>query len=165
MSPTLTKRMIVVCYSLEGATLRIAQSLAAIFQADVKLIRPLKEIPNHGFGKFLLGGFQALFKQRPALQPTDFDADSYDLVIIGTPTWAGHLSAPLRSWLTQCSLLGKRVALYCTYQGNAGSTLRDMRELLSGSLVVGEHGFLIQAGQESLSEQEAKQWMEQILTV
>lgn len=161
MIPTQTKRIMIVCYSLSGATLRVAQSLAAACQGDIKVIRPLKEIPTSGFSKFLQGGFQALFKQRPVLQPTHFDANDYDLVIIGTPTWAGHLSGPMRSWLSQYDLPGKRVAVYCTYQGNAGHTFEDMRALLSAQ-VVGEHGFLIKAGQEALIEQEAKQWMEQI---
>lgn len=155
-------RTLVVCYSLEGSTLQVAKALAQAAAGEVLQIKPKKEIPSKGFGKFLTGGMQAIFRQTPELMPWAIDLHNYHVVIIGSPTWGGHLSSPMRSWLKQTKLQGKRVALYSTCQGNVGKSLLDMRALLPGGQVIGEHTFIIKQGQQTATEDEAKQWYLQI---
>lgn len=155
-------KTLIVYYSLEGSTRRIGEVLAMQAGGELREIKPKREIPRHGFGKYFLGGMQALFKQTPELQSADIDLNPYDLVVIGTPTWAGHLAPAVRSWLKRAKLSDKRVALYATCQGDVGRALRDMRALLPGSQVAGECGFVIKSGQEAAEAEQATAWFKQL---
>lgn len=153
---------LVICYSLEGSTRRIGEVLAKAAGGELREVKPDREIPRQGFGKYFIGGMQALFKQTPKISPLNIDLAKYDLVLIGTPTWAGHIAPAMRSWLKHADLSGKKVGLYATCQGDVGSAMRDMKALLPGCQVVGECGFVIKPGQEAAEAAQATEWYQQI---
>jgi NAD(P)H-hydrate repair Nnr-like enzyme with NAD(P)H-hydrate epimerase domain len=45
---------------------------------------------------------------------------SYDLVVLGTPVWASHVSSPMRSFVRAHAAQFKRIAVFCTQGGNGG---------------------------------------------
>jgi flavodoxin len=51
----------------------------------------------------------------------------YDLVVIGTPTWAGTITPAIRTYLTKNKF--KKVAFFCTYGGNFGNVFSEMEKL------------------------------------
>lgn len=158
-------KTIIFYYSLEGTTRQLAQAMAAACGAELREVRPAREIPRQGFGKFFLGGMQALFKQRPELLPLDIDLASYQLIVLGTPTWASHLSPPMRSWLSRSKLSGKKVALFATSQGGKTTgVMQDLRALLPGCQIVGEQSFTVRTpGQTAEQEASAAAWLQQLL--
>ncbi|MGI6357228.1 MAG: flavodoxin family protein [Bacillota bacterium] len=157
-------RTLIVCYSLEGTTLQLAQAMATAVGADIHQIQPQKSIPKQGFGKYFLGGMQAIFRSTPALIPDSVDPSVYELVIIGGPTWGRHMASPLRSWLSKASLRGQEVAIFCSCRGDAGGTLQDMRQMLTQARVIGENTFTLNARQDNLAQlkRDAVSWARQL---
>lgn len=46
--------------------------------------------------------------------------ENYDLVVLGTPVWAGSISSPLRTWLKRHRSELERVAVFVTQGGRGG---------------------------------------------
>jgi len=68
---------------------------------------------------------------RPSdIHPARFDPADYDLVIVGTPVWAGQMSPPVRTYLDHYSAQFKRLAVFCTEGGvNGEHALKEMTDL------------------------------------
>lgn len=111
-------RTMVVYYSLEGNTGYAAEQIAAILDADVLRIHPKKEYPSGGFRKFVWGGKSAVMAETPALEPYEFDGSAYDRVVFGFPVWAGNVTPPIRTFVKENDLQGKRVAVFACQSGN-----------------------------------------------
>ena len=45
---------------------------------------------------------------------------AYDLVVLGTPVWAGRMASPMRAYIAQERGRFKRIALFCTEGGANG---------------------------------------------
>jgi hypothetical protein len=70
-------------------------------------------------------------KRLPAeIEPPAHAPGEYDIVILGTPVWAGHLASPLRAYLSLRRPEFPRVAFFCT-QGGSGApkVFREMADL------------------------------------
>jgi hypothetical protein len=52
-----------------------------------------------GLAKYVWGGRQVIRKQRSALKPYTFDAAACDLIVIGTPVWAGSPAPAIETFL------------------------------------------------------------------
>lgn len=85
----------IVYYSMSGNTRYAAERIAQTIGADLIPLVPTKAYPDSGFKKFFWGGKSALMGDKPALEPYAFDPNAYDLVILGTPVWAGTIAPPL----------------------------------------------------------------------
>lgn len=54
------------------------------------------------------------------IAPATADVANYDLVVLGTPVWASHVSSPMRSFVRAHAAQIKRIAVFCTQGGNGG---------------------------------------------
>ena len=117
----------VIYYSLEGNTRHVAEKIAARLGADLIPLVPVKEYPTGKFGKYFWGGKSATFGEAPRLEPYRFDQSQYDLVILGTPIWAGTFAPPLRSFIRANRLTRRKVALFACCSG--GSTDKCFEQL------------------------------------
>ena len=123
----------IVYFSLNGNTESVANAVAAKLGADVIRLTPKKAFPDSGFKKFLWGGKSAVMKEKPDLEPYEFDAAKYDRVIIGTPVWASRFTPPVRSFVSDNAeaLKGKRFAVFfCFSGGGADKATARLKELL-----------------------------------
>ena len=111
-------KTIIVYYSLEGNTVYAAERIAAELGADTLRISPVKSYPTSGLRKFLWGGKSAVMAEKPKLQSYDFNADQYDLVILGFPVWASNITPPIRTFIIENTLKGKRIAAFACQSGN-----------------------------------------------
>lgn len=109
----------VIYYSLEGNTKYAAEKIAGKLGADLIQIIPAKEYPTGKVSKYFWGGKSATFGESPKLEPYHFDQTQYDLVILGTPIWAGTFAPPLRTFIRENQLIGKKVALFACCSGGA----------------------------------------------
>jgi menaquinone-dependent protoporphyrinogen IX oxidase len=111
-------KILVVYYSRTGHTRRIAQELAARCGADLEEIRdPTKRAGVFGFMRC---GFEAIREKLAPIAPATTDVGRYDLVVLGTPVWASHVSSPMRSFVKAQAAQLKRIAVFCTQGGNGG---------------------------------------------
>lgn len=109
----------VIYYSLDGNTKFTAEKIADKLGADLIQIIPAKEYPKGKVSKYFWGGKSATFGEAPKLEAYDFDQNQYDLVILGTPIWAGTFAPPLRTFIRENKLMGKKIALFACCSGGA----------------------------------------------
>ena len=123
----------IVYYSLSGNTSYVAEKIASALKADLIPLVPQKAYPDSGFKKFFWGGKSALMGDKPTLETYAFDADAYDLIILGSPVWAGTFAPPLRSFIEEnrAALTGKRLAAFFCCSGGPGKVLEKFRTFLS----------------------------------
>ena len=110
-------KAIVVYYSLEGNTAYAAEKIAAALGADSLRLQPKKAYPDSGFRKFFWGGKSAVMAETPALEPYDFRAEDYDLVVLGFPVWAGNVTPPIRTFVSEHRLREGQVAAFACESG------------------------------------------------
>lgn len=124
-------KTLVVYYSLEGNTEYAAQMIAKYLDADLLMLEPVKDYPEGSAAKFIYGGAAVLFGRDPELRKYSKDIKEYDMVIMGTPVWAGRPAPPLNTFLKEKSLKTKKTALFASSgSGNADKCFRKMREKL-----------------------------------
>ena len=124
-------KTIIVYYSLEGNTEYAAEKIAGAIGADLLRIYPQKAYPTGKVKKFLWGGKSAVMAETPALEEYSFDADAYDRVIFGSPVWASNIAPPLRTFIKENDLAGKRVCAFACQSGNgAEKAFRKLGECI-----------------------------------
>ena len=111
-------KTIVVYYSLEGNTQYVAERIAEALGAGLLRLRPKKAYPDSGFKKFFWGGKSAVMAETPALEPYDFDPAAWDRIILGFPVWAGNVTPPIRTFIKENDLRGKRIAAFACQSGS-----------------------------------------------
>ena len=79
---------------------------------------------------FVLAGRDAQGKKLTTLADTKRDPASYDLVLLGTPVWAGTLSSAMRTYISANKSKFKQVAFFCTQGGTENKLLFDEMEAL-----------------------------------
>lgn len=136
-------KKLVIYYSLEGSTKLIAEAISQEISGDTLEIKPVSELKNKGFMKYMWGGRQVIFKYKPKLLPFDKNPAGYDLIFIGTPVWAFNYSPPIRTFLEHHQLKDKKIALFCCHGGVPKNTLNNMAEKLPGNKIIGENDFMM----------------------
>jgi menaquinone-dependent protoporphyrinogen IX oxidase len=105
-------KVLVVCYSRSGRTRALGEALAARLHADFEEITEPHGRPGP------VGVLRALadtvLRCDVRISPSQKDVAAYDVVVIGTPVWAGTLSAPVRAWLATNRRKLRHVAFFCT---------------------------------------------------
>jgi flavodoxin len=111
-------KILVVYYSRTGHTRKIAQEIARRCGADTEEIRDTKS--RAGLWGYLRSAREAMRKRLAPIEPTTAEPSRYDLVVLGSPNWASHMAAPVRSYLDAHARTLGRVAFFCT-QGGSGA--------------------------------------------
>jgi flavodoxin len=116
-------KSLVACYSNSGTTKVVAEQIAAQLGADLEIIeertpRPRLMVddqkPAAGGGALARAAMSAFMGIGCALTPSQRDLDVYDLVVVGTPVWAGSVTPAVRSYLKRHRKALKCVAFLCT---------------------------------------------------
>jgi flavodoxin len=122
-------RKLIIYYSRTGTTRALAAELAIKLDADMLSIEDTRS--RRGATGYLRSLFEVVRGTLPAIEPTNLDPSSYDLVLLGTPVWAGRPSSPMRRFLCDVGHSLHHVAFFCTYGGRGfDSAFGEMRELL-----------------------------------
>ena len=103
---------LIVYYSLEGNTEYTAQKISENLGADMLSLQPVKAYPTGKVSKFVWGGKSAVMSETPELQPYDFKSSAYDCIIFGFPVWASNIVPPLRTFIRDNDLKGKKIAAF-----------------------------------------------------
>lgn len=106
----------VVFYSLSGNTQAAAKEIAEGIGTDLIELKLVKPFPTEKSKQLALGGMQAMFGMKPAIQELSKNIKEYDVLILGTPIWAGTIAAPVHSFLNKYQVLDKIVAVF-TFSG------------------------------------------------
>lgn len=122
------EKVLVVYYSRTGTTRSLASALAKMLGADLEEICDCSD--REGPGGYLRSLFDAIRKRDVEIVPAGLDVSAYDLVVVGSPVWAGSVSAPVRSYLIENRARLPRVAFICCFGGQgADKALREMQQI------------------------------------
>jgi len=119
-------KFLIVYYSRTGHTQKVARAVARKFDGDLE---QLHEFEHQGLW---FGAFAALLKQKTRLKRTLYGPQDYDLVILGTPVWAGSLPPAMRSYISEQSSNFLKAAFFCTEGGSGGRRVFRQMEKLCG---------------------------------
>ncbi|NPT36866.1 flavodoxin family protein [Paraburkholderia xenovorans] len=129
-------RVLVVFFSRTGTTRTLASTLARMLSAD------MEEICDCTERRGALGYMRCLvdsWRKRPAeIVPAGLDTAQYDLVVVGTPVWAGSVSAPVRAYLLENRWKFRHVAFFCSLGGLGGQVAFDEMRDLAGKAPVAQ---------------------------
>ncbi|MEA1883346.1 MAG: flavodoxin [Thermotogota bacterium] len=126
-------KTLVLYYSYEGHTKKVAEVIAKELSTDIEGVKPIKEMKTKGFGKFLWGGSQVVMKKKPELKPMNVNPDDYDTIFVGTPVWAFTYAPPVKTILESGMLKNKKVAFFYTHEGGEGKTEENAKTVIENN--------------------------------
>ena len=106
-------RKLVAYYSRTGNTKFVAEKIAEQLDADLCVVDKKN---RKGKLIFLTGGFAAMRKKLTEIELTN-SVEDYDLVVVGSPVWAGKISPAIRTFLVTNDFSNKQVAYFVTLGG------------------------------------------------
>jgi flavodoxin len=158
------KKAIIIYYSHDGNTKKIAEAMAAHLHVDSMEIKPTDERKAKGFGKYFWGGYQVVMGKIPELEPLEKDISSYDMVFLGTPIWAGTYSPPIKTLLEGGIIKDKEVAFFCTHDGGPGKAIDKASGAIErNNTLVGTKDFPAPKKKMEACISEALIWAEQMI--
>jgi flavodoxin len=150
---------LVVYFSFDGNTKFVGEKIAETLGADSIELKTSKNYPAGGFGKYFWGGKSVLFGDKPELTNQSIELSRYDTIVLGTPIWAGSFTPPIKTFLSQYRLEGKRIALFaCHAGGGAAKCFAKLKEALSGNMFLGEIDFVEPKKTPEESSAKAVKW-------
>ena len=147
-------KTLVVYYSRGGNTRKVGNEIANILHAEIEEIVPLKE--KKGIIDWIISGRQGMSGEVVDIKPANKNPQDYDLVVVGTPIWAGYLSSPTRKYLREKRGKFRKVAFFSTASDDNGERAFKQMEEECGVSPVAVHGFRLghtkRATKEEISE-------------
>ena len=145
----------VVFYSLDGNCTFIAGEIKNLLSTELIQLYTKDQKKRGKLGKFFWGGGMVFRRIKPPLKPYTFDPSVYDLIIIGTPVWAGTPAPPIRTFISEAGITGKKIALFVCQLGDNGNIFGKIKALLTGNEIVAETAFTgpVKSGSEEVRRQ------------
>lgn len=126
--------VLIAYYSMTGNTKKAAEIIAQKFSNEhtvkIERIEPVK--PYTKVSAYTLGCAAAIAGKGREIKPAEFNWSPYDLVIIGTPVWAGRPTPPLNEYISKIKEgANKHVLTFSTDGGMVGATAESLEEKLN----------------------------------
>jgi len=121
-------KILVVYYSRTGTTKKVAEFLDEAYDFEVEAIEDY--VNRSGMLGLLRSTTAAMLRRGARIAEMKRDPRDYDLVVIGTPIWAGTMSTPVRSFLQTYGRQLHSVAFFCTHgDGKAEPLFSEMTSM------------------------------------
>jgi flavodoxin len=154
-------KILMVYYSYEGNCAFVADKIkAARPETDVLRLATDDDRPRGAFAKYIWGGKQVLSGKKPALKPYHVDVNRYDIIIVGTPVWAGSYAPAVASFIAETKIEGKTLALFCCHAGGKGRALDKLKAALPGNTFTAAVDFRNPVKHPDDVQQKLNAWLE-----
>jgi flavodoxin len=153
-----SSKYLVIYFSVTGQTLRIANLIKQKTNGDIKKI----ETGNSYTGccRFCSAICHALCCGKPKVSNDFVNFTEYDLIFVGSPTWARKLPNAVSMFLDQCDFQGKTVMTFATAGSNLGDIFQDFKNHIHNGNVIKGKGFIDIA---KVSDEELDQMVSEML--
>jgi flavodoxin len=156
-------KSLVVFYSRTGNARWVAETVAAQIGADTEEIVDKKK--RGGVLGYLGGGSDARRGKKTEIEPTKRSPADYDLIVIGSPIWAGRATPAITTWIKKNNLADKQVAVFFVQGGkNKSQGLEQMKTLLSISNYLGVLSLISPLENKEGCEKEISDWCRTLLS-
>jgi len=137
-------KTIVIYYSVTGQTEFVAKKIAEYLNCDILQIQTDPIIKPDVFSRYFQGGKSMLSDSLPELKPYKFNADNYDTIILGCPTWGGNCPSAVKAFIEQNHFTEKNMYLFTTYiTANASRCLQNLSKYFKNSTVKNKATFSV----------------------
>lgn len=124
------KKIAVLYYSVSGQTRFTALKIRDMLDCDIFEIQTEEFIKPNFFSRYYRGIKQMKSKELPKLKKTEFNADMYDCIIVGSPTWASSCTPAIKAFAKENKIENKKLGFFTTYEGSGYTKcLESMKEL------------------------------------
>ena len=151
-------KSLVVYYSRSGNARFVAQTIAAEVGSDIEEVIDLKK--RIGALGFLSGGFDARRGKETKIAPTTKSPSNYELIIVGTPVWAGRATPAITTYLKKNDLSGKKAAVFLTQGGKKPQVkaVDQTKALMPNCNFIGELSIVNPLENTEESEKQITEW-------
>jgi flavodoxin len=130
------QKILVAYYSLTGKTEKVADAIAQASGGQLYRINVAKSYPDDTKERRAILESEIENNYLPPLISTNINPENYDIIFLGSPVWANHISQPVKSFLAEYNLKGKRVIPFVTHSGGGkGQSFNDVASLCSDCIV------------------------------
>lgn len=123
-----SKKIIVTYYTRTETTKKVALAIADKLKCETEEIIDTKN--RKGFLGWLRACADAIKERPTVIKNIKHNPSSYDIVVIGTPVWAGNITPAIRTYLGQNKDSLKEVAFFCTYSTSGEKALKNLAKLI-----------------------------------
>ncbi len=135
-------KTLVIYYSLSGHTRALADSIARKVSADKIELEAINDAKSKkGFAKYFWGGKQVLFNEKPELKPFELDISKYDMILMGTPIWAGGFNPVFKTLFSKYDFSGKKLAVFASHESELGNLREKVTKAIPNTEIVDVVGF------------------------
>ena len=149
----------VVFYSLDGNCASVAEEIKSQLNADLLRLQTKDDKKRGSIARFFWAGGMMFSKKLPPLKPYAFNPQDYDLIVIGAPVWAGSPAAPVKTFITDAAISGKKIAVFVCHAGGRGDSLEKLKSLLTGNDIIAEADFFNAAKNSEEMKKKAAEWL------
>lgn len=130
-------RVLVAYFSMQdGNTGDVARAIVDASGGDIYRIMVAEPYPADDKVRKELLTMQVEQNILPPLSEPVPNFTEYDIIFLGSPVWANHLSQPVKSFLNKYDLTGKTVIPFVSHGGGGrGRAFTDVAELCDGCIV------------------------------
>jgi flavodoxin len=155
-------KTLVAYYSRSGNTRFVAQKIAEGLDADLCEIVDKKN--RNGKWGFLTGGYSAFREKLTEIEVTK-SVEAYDLIIVGSPVWAGKITPAIRTFLVRENVSEKKLGFFVTLGGNKPEkALKSLRKIISPKLPIEELAIIDDLKNKEEVEEQVANWCKKIKT-
>lgn len=149
-------KTLVVYYSRTGNARFVAETIAAEVGADVEEVVDQKN--RSGALVYLTGGSAARRGKETKISASTKSSAEYDLVVVGTPVWAGRPTPAIVTYLKKNDLSGKKVAVFFTQGGKKPVAIEQTKALMPNSECIGQISLVNPLKTKEESEKQIISW-------
>jgi flavodoxin len=146
----------VVYYSLTGNTKFVAQKIAE--QLTAELIEVVDKKNRGGKLNYLTGGTAAYREQLTDIEISK-PIGEYDLIVVGSPVWAGKITPAIRKFWVSNDFSNKQVAFFVTLGGDKPEkSLQNIKEMIKPKTLIGELAITTALENQAETENKVTDW-------
>ncbi len=120
-------------YSRTGTTRKAAMDIKEVLNKkdiEVKTEEIIDKKNRDGNTGYVIAGKDALMKKKTEIKDISYHPENFDMLIVGTPVWAGKVTPAIRTYLENYKDEISQTAFFCTHGGGGESkTFNDMQEI------------------------------------
>lgn len=132
------KKTLIVYYSHSGNTRTIAKLIQEKIQGTLTEIKPLNSYPV-SYNEVVDQAKKEISKGFiPEIEELNIDISEYDTIFIGTPNWWSTMAPPIKTFLNEYDLSGRKAAIFCTHGGGGIAHIaEDIKAMIPNSINIG----------------------------
>ncbi|MDD2643594.1 MAG: flavodoxin [Methanobacteriaceae archaeon] len=120
-------KTLIIYYSKSENTKIVAETLAHELSSDIIRVKDIKK--RSGFFSKFSSSIDAFRESKTEITPSNINISDYDLIYIGTPTWASNPVPAIITLIDKLDLKGKDVVLFATMSNSGGkNAIKRMSE-------------------------------------